>query len=281
MTSPITLDDIARSLERVIAPDDSIIVLHSGIWRFGHLIRPMSRDLPAKLVDCILEAIGTRTLVVPAYTVSQFPRSRVFDLHESKPETGAIPVAMMSRPGVSRTRQPMNSYLVHGSRARDILACRNSTAWGADSVMGFLNAPDVRFVTLGEVWHEACSYYHHAEELLQVPYRYYKRFSGRLLDNGQEIGTCDEVFFVKPWDVPCDDFYAGPEERLAARGLILDAEDSRFLLQSARMSDIVAVTCEILQENPYFFIRNSDVVRAWVTSGRQNEIDRLEPHQRP
>lgn len=277
----ISLNDIAAGIRRVIDSADEVVVLHSGIWRFAHMVRPMKRDFVARLLDSILEVVGeNRTLLIPSYNSADFPRTRTFDLVRDEPETGAISVELLRRSCAERTRQPMNSYLVMGPRARDYIDCPTTTAWGDDSIMALLAHEKARFVTLGEVWHESCSYYHRSEEICGVPYRYYKRFEGELRADGQWIGRCSETFFVKSLNVHCDDFYAGPELILRARGMTVDAGDPRFILESATVDDIVNITCEILDDDPYYFVQNPDEVRAWVQTGMLEEVETLAPeHQ--
>jgi len=274
----ITLDDIEAGLRRVIDPDDEVVVLHSGIWRFGHSVRPLPKDFVDQLLDRILAVVGPdRTLLFPAYNSADFPRTKSFDLVRDEPETGALTVAVLRRRCAERSRQPMNSYLVMGPDSQTYLDSPSTTAWGDDSVMGLLERAGARFVTLGEVWHESCSYYHRSEEICGSPYRYYKRFEGDLLEDGRVIGSCSETFFVKSLNVHCDDFYAGPELLLRERKLTVDAGDPRLILESARVDDIVKVTCEILEEDPYYFVQNREDVEAWVEDGMLEEIAALAP----
>jgi len=278
---PLTLNDITAGLRRVIDPADEVVALHSGIWRFGHTVRPLPSDFVERLLDCILDVVGPdRTLLIPAYNSADFPRTRSFDLVRDKPETGALAIAMLKRGCAERTRQPMNSYMVMGPRAQDYIDCPTTTAWGADSIMGLLAHDKARFVTLGEVWHESCSYYHRSEEICGVPYRYYKRFEGELLVDGDRIGRCSETFFVKSLNVHCDDFYAGPESILRKRGLTIDAREPRFILESATVDAIVDLTCEILENDPFYFVQNPESVNTWIHTGMLEEIEALAPeHQ--
>ncbi len=280
LAEPITLGDIEAGLRRVIPDDDKIIVLHSGLWRFGHAIRPMTRDFLDRLLDLILRVTGPdRTLVVPAYTTGDYPRTKTFDTVRTLPATGALAIALLRRQLAFRTASPMNSYLVVGPQTEAINACPCLTAWGPNGVMAYLAREGARFVTLGAVWHESCSYYHHSEELVRVPYRYFKRFEGELFEDGRHIGRCVETLYVKSLNVPCDDHYAGPEKVLRERGLILDAGDHRFILESALIGDIVRVACELLAQQPYYFVRNREAVQAWVADGKVAEIESLDAHQ--
>lgn len=269
----LTLEDIGRGFLDILGGDDRIVLLHSGLWSFGHQLRPFNEDTVNRLIDVIEDAIGPkRTLVVPTYTYGDFPRTGSFDLVRSKPETGILPALFLKRPGVARSHHPMNSYAVRGPLADEILGYEGETAWGEDSLMGYFRRAKALFVTLGEKWQFACAYYHHAEELARVPYRYFKRFAGEILDDGERVGPSEEVLFVKAWNVPCEDAYPGPDEVLRERGLIRAASGLGVLLEGAGLDDIISVTSEMLADDPYRFVVNRDEVEAWVRDGKADEI---------
>lgn len=275
----LSLNDISQHLDQVIETNDEIIVLHSSVWQFGHLVRPFDRDFLDQLLDVIIKTVGAeRTLVVPSYTTGSFPRSKKYDDIETLPETGALPTALLHRGSSIRTSSPMNSYLVSGPHSDAILDCVCTSAWGRDSVMAFLASRNARFVTLGAEWHLSCSYYHHAEELAKVPYRYFKRFQGDRYAGGKYIGTCSDVLFVKSLYTICDDFYAGPELVLRERKHIKTA-DAPYLIESALIRNIVDVTIELLSENPFYFVKNENEVRDWVENGLRDEVLSLHPDQ--
>ena len=102
----LTLEDIGQGFRDILSEDDRIIILHSGLWSFGHLLRPFNEDTVLRLADVIVDAVGPdRTLVVPAYTYSDFPRSGVFDLVRSKPETGLFAEMLLKRPSATRSHR--------------------------------------------------------------------------------------------------------------------------------------------------------------------------------
>jgi aminoglycoside N3'-acetyltransferase len=277
----LQLSDIEAALARVIQDDDPIVVLHAGLWSFAHSIRPLGKAFVDQLIDIVIRVVGpNRTLAIPAYSTSAFPRSLVYDLARTVPETGIFAKALLERKLGRRTTSPMNSYILIGPHTDRIMSCPCATSWGPDGVMAYFVAAKALFLTLGEAWHLSCSYYHHAEEIVLSPYRYYKRFSGDLYDDGRFIGRCADVLFVKSATVPCDTLYVGPESLLRERGLIRSGGDPRMLLEGARISDIIDVTVEALTSEPYFFVRNADEVRAWVRDGKAREIASLNSEQR-
>ena len=232
------------------------IVVHSGLTGLRRLAPP--REIPR----LICKALGNTAVIMPAYTFS-FARTKRFDLSD-KPTTGAICNEFMK--WASRTIAPMNSYLTKW--CVEILALPQTTAWGRDSVMGWLYRNDATFVSLGVSTVKSCSYFHHAEEMLQVPYRYYKTFKGNAYSHGNLVGPCSETMFVGPRGVPYDFKAVIADRLLEERGL----KTRRPYMEIIRVMDIVDVAEECLREDPYSLCHPTregrEAVREYVESGK-------------
>lgn len=276
--SALTERDFRRALEAVIPPQDDVVVIYSGIWTFGHRFAWDTTELPDRLLDIIDDVVGPdRTLLYPTFT-SDFVQTRRYDLVRSTP-IGVIPERVIHRPGVRRTRQPLHSFAVRGPRAKEVLALPCTTSWGDDGILGWMGEVNARLCPLGLPWHEACSFFHRVEKVLQVPYRYYKRFAGVLLDDGREIGACEEVKYswslrVRPrWD------YTIVRPRLTKAKAILSGGNPLIPLESANAKSILAACIELLSENLYAYVVNVDEVKDWVAHGKADEVAELAPDE--
>ena len=195
-----------------------------------------------------MDASRARTLVMPAYTYD-FPRTGVFDPAFSQPSTGVICEEFMSRPGVVRTRHPMNSYL-----AIPALPDHLRDGWRVGSVMGFLCDENATFVSLGVSVLKSCSYFHHAEAELGVPYRYHKTFCS----NGYET-----MAYVGPLSCP-QDFWAAPADALLEKW---ELKHRCRYFDWLEMRHIHLAAKECLRKDPYSLLRNGAEVKAYVESG--------------
>jgi len=274
-------EDFRRTFASVIAPTDRAIVIFSGLWTFAHQFGWSVKKTPLRLLDLIEEVVGAeRTLIFPTFTFLSFARSRTFDLVRSPSEVGVLSRVATGRAGYVRTRRPMNSYAVKGPLAADVAALPCTTAWGDAGVMGWMQANDVRFIVLGIPWADGCSIVHRPEEMERVPYRYFKRFKGRLLDDGAPLGECEEVMYVRSLTVsPEFDFTPGTRA-LERRGRLRSGDNPLIPVASATATDIVAIVSELLRDDPYAFIANRDAVAAWVADGKVREIASLKPDER-
>lgn len=277
--STLTRTDFANALRCAIPPDDEVVVLYTGIWAFAQKFDTPLRDLPALLLDTILDTIGpNRTLLMPTFS-NDFVRTRRFDLKLSRVDNGVLSQLFLKTSGAQRSRQPLHSYAVLGPRAGEVLALPCTTAWGPDSIIGWMERVNARICPLGLPWHQGCSFFHWVEEHLQVPYRYFKRFAGTLLENDREIGSCAEVKYSWSLRVPAQFDHSVVRPHLGSSGVIRSGENPLIPLESARAKDIAGVTIALLERNPYAYVSNVRDVQDWVRHGKAEEIASLKPDE--
>ena len=279
MRAKLTEDDFYRAVDDVVGPEDEVLVVFSGIYTFAHRFEWPPQETPGRLLD-VLESITAdrRTLVMPAYYFG-FARTRMFDPQRTATDIGMLPDCAVKRSTLRRLEKPMNSYMVGGEKSDEFLNLPCRTAWGEDGAMAWLVKNKAKVLILGVPWHEACSIYHYAEELLNVPYRYHKRFSGELQRDGIPSGSCEEVMFSRPINAPVEWDHTQVYPRLLDAGVVTLGGHAGIPLEAARASDIADVTCEILTEDPYAYVTNSDAVKAWVGSEKDIEMDSLKKEE--
>jgi len=272
--------DFTKSLSQVIMPEDKIIVIFSGIWLFGHRFAIEPKKLPDILLDLIIEFVGSdRTLIMPAYT-NYFAKTLKFDLIKSKPQTGVLPEGLLSRHNSIRSLSAMNSYVAVGSLASDIGRLKGKTLWGEGSVKEWLQQQNARICVLGVPWHRGCGFLHRSEEILQIPYRYYKVFSGEWSNDGNDLKPCTETMYVSPRDVHIALNYAPITNIMNQKGIILKNRGSKIPIESAKAQDIINVSLELLRSDPYACVTNKEEIKKWAKHGKNLEIKKLKVNAR-
>ena len=262
------------------AGGSEVIVIHSALWSFGHHFDGNIRQLPRRLIQLMLDVIGPRrTLCFPAYTFS-FCGSRVFDIAQTKSEVGALSEAARLWPGAVRTRQPVYSYALIGPHAEMFRGLKAETAFGNFSAMEMFEHLNARQLMLGLRFQQAISIVHRAEEEARVPYRYFKRFAGPLLNSGKPEGLAEEVFYVRAWDVEPLFDYSSVAAQVRAMPSYLASRPEEFNIESAGTDDVLAVSRKALARDPYALVSNSAAVENWAASGKQSEMSRLRPDER-
>ena len=280
MNNVISYSDIKSQLRKVVTPDDEVVVIFSGIWMFGSLLGKTVREVPDYLISTILESLGPeRTVIFPSYTYG-YGSTRKFDLITSKPETGVLPARALLRPEFVRTSSPLNSYLISGPRTQEALGITDTSLWGDESVMGWFDKVSARICVLGEPWHQACTHYHRAEDILQVPYRYYKKFPGSISKNGIYFSDCAPTMFVRPMGCEMVRDYTGPAKIMKQRNMILSGDNPSFPIESALAPNIVKACTDLLSDDIYAYVSNKNQLMEWVGRAMNEEVSKLSDGER-
>ncbi len=252
---------ILDCLQACVHPDDRLLVIHSSL---PHLKPPAQVGKWDFLWALRQLLAGGHSIAIPAFTFS-FCRGKPFDLKASPSETGLLGDWALDLPEFRRTRHPIYSYAVAGPLADQVLACRNSTTFGADSQLALFEALDARILMMGCDW-SYCTQFHRYEEEAAVPYRYFKTF-GAQADFGEGMAEAKATMLVRTLDVPCrNDFEPVIRLMHQARAVV-----SRPLwggvVESAACS-AVAAACRQVLADPWGMVEQGHR-SAWLLERKQ------------
>ena len=272
MKSKLTEQDLIDNVQDLIDEDDEVIILYSGISSFAHKFGSDAKYTANMILDVFQNVCGNkRTLVLPSYTM-EFSKNKIFDVKLTKSDTGALSDCSILRPEMLRTSQPMQSYTVYGRLKNDLSNLKTQTSWGNKSIMSWLIENEAKIMVLGIDWHLSCSILHHAEEVLKVPYRYFKRFSGKLYSEGRYVSECEEIMYCRPKNIEPLWDHKQITKRLRNKKKILSAENPILPLEATSISSYVNETYDILYDNPYAYIKNVEEIKYWVNNIKNDEI---------
>jgi aminoglycoside 3-N-acetyltransferase len=215
----ITAEDIASALSGLgVEPTDTLFV-HSGLHS---ALRVEGQDAHGKLstiVDALGAAVPGGALIMPTFTYS-FCEGEQFDLRESPSAVGALTEHFRTLPGAWRTADPIFSCAVRGAVPASwedrLRAIGDKDCFGAQSIFAYLLEAEAKLVFLG-VGFEYCTFVHHVEQGLGVPYRHIKEFRGVVRD-GAEQAEVRAGYFVRNLDEDVQTWFDPLAERLAAHG---------------------------------------------------------------
>jgi aminoglycoside 3-N-acetyltransferase len=143
----------------------------------------------ATVVEALLESVGpSGTLIAPTFNFA-FCEGEPFDARTTPSRMGAITEVVRADPRATRVAHPIYSFAVIGARAQEAAAISDPSSYGRDSLFGKLRDWDGKIAVIGLSWNDSMTFFHHVEEMLGVPYRYMKSFTGPVTDVD---GTCEE-----------------------------------------------------------------------------------------
>jgi aminoglycoside N3'-acetyltransferase len=171
----VTKEQVVHCLETIgICKDDGLLV-HSAIQFLG---RPAGGV--AMYLEAILEVIGAQgTIAVPTFNFG-FARGERYDPeHTPSQGMGAFSEYVRQLPQARRTTHPMQSLAVIGKHTQDLVARDTSAAFDPGSAFERMLELDFKLLLLGADV-SAASIFHYSEHRHNVPYRYWKDFSGEV-----------------------------------------------------------------------------------------------------
>ena len=180
-----TVNDITSTLTSIGAHDCDVLFVHTDI-SFG-IPNPLLKR--KGYLECLfksIENLGVRTLVFPSFTYS-FCNNEVFDVKNSKTSMGALIEYIRTNKDVVRSIDPLLSFITIGKNKNLFDGDLGNNSLGEGSAFDRLhNTEGVKFLFFGAEFEEYFTYVHYVEKMLNVPYRFDKSFSGKIIDyNGK------------------------------------------------------------------------------------------------
>jgi aminoglycoside 3-N-acetyltransferase len=179
--------DLVRGLKAVgIQPGDTIFS-HIALANLGI---PMELSKRRSLVDIVVDAvtavIGPQgTFLTPTFTYD-FCSGDIFDPSHSPSKVGPFGEALRKKPGARRSCDPIFSVVGLGPKVGMLFADLPKDCFGKDSLYGRLIRANAKLCNIGVSLARVATAIHHIEQMVGVPYRYLKQFTGHIVENDQK-----------------------------------------------------------------------------------------------
>ncbi len=211
------------------------------------------------LLDCLKEVLGpSGTILVPTYTFS-FCRGETYDAERSPTPGGLWSTSrdflefFRMLPGAVRSRDPILSVAGIGPRAMDLLRDVPPTCFGPGSVHERLLEGDGKICMIGVGLSES-SFRHYVEEVVGIPGRFKKLFTGTVRDN-ESTRKQDWIYNVR---ILADPFFPDGTRLEAVareRGDLRAARVGRSEILGIEARRYFDLTAEQLRRDPSFTVR--------------------------
>lgn len=177
------LDQLASEWRAAgIEPGDTVLI-HTSLKRTFTRYAAQGHTLTAQMIlRSFLQALGpSGTLLLPLFNFD-FTRGVPFDMRATPSQMGALTEAGRMTPGAVRTGHPIYSFAVLGRQAELFRGVDNFSGYGADSPFAMLRQLDAKIASVNLYDQNSMTFYHHVEEMHNVPYRFHKRFTAPYTD---------------------------------------------------------------------------------------------------
>ena len=136
---------------------------------------------PKIILESFLDVLGEAgTLLLPIFNF-EFTKGVPFDIRTTPSQMGALTEAGRVYPGAVRNGHPIYSFAAIGANANHF-KIDNFSGYGEDSPFAILRKLDGKIGVIDLADQNSMTFYHHIEEMHNVPYRYHKKFTGKYTD---------------------------------------------------------------------------------------------------
>lgn len=181
--------------------DGDVLLLHSNVKRtFKRYLKSGVRLTPQDILESFLVAVGpTGTLLLPLFNFD-FAKGAPFDKRNTPSHMGVLTEAGRMHPQAVRTGHPIYSFAAIGFAAEKFRQVDNFSGYGNDSPFAMLRQMNGRIAVLDLPDQNSMTFYHHVEEMIEVEYRYHKKFTANYTDESGNTESKTYGIFVRDID---------------------------------------------------------------------------------
>lgn len=174
------------------------VLIHSSLKRTLHrLLKQKLRVTSTNIADSFRHAAGPDgTVLFPLFSWD-FSNGPPFDVRTSPSQMGGLTEAARLHRRSVRTGHPIYSFAVIGARSHEFRDMMNFSGYGADSCFAKLREMNGKIAVLDLPDQSSMTFYHHIEEMHEVPYRYHKTFCGDYTDWSGNTSAREFGLFVR------------------------------------------------------------------------------------
>ena len=153
------------------------------------------------ITESLLEYFKYGTIVMPAFS-SDFRQHGSFDVANSISICGKVAEYFRSLSCVSRSIfSPLHTVCCTGKLSDIFISKRAESSYGSTSVFSLLKDVDASVILIDCSFFDGVPFINCLEEQYKVPYRYWKKLSGKIIYCNGEIEKTDIMWFAKCLDL--------------------------------------------------------------------------------
>ena len=190
-------EDIIEALKEAGIQKGDTIFVHSDLKSFGKINSEIRRDeFLESFYRALLETVGKEgNIIMPTFTYS-FCKKEFYDPMTTPSTVGILTEFFRKLEGVRRSIDPIFSVAAIGPD-KDFFTYVGTNCFGEKSIFEKIFNKNSKIIFLGETFD--ITYMHFVEQKYNVPYRFIKKFNGKIKLNG-ELKDYTFDYNVRPLD---------------------------------------------------------------------------------
>jgi len=178
----INFDELVSEFKRIGLTAGDVLLVHSSFKSFGGV-----EGGPQTVVDALITVLGNEgTLIVPRFNFDFSTYGTPWDIRSTPSQMGIISEFVRKDPRSKKVFHPIYPFCIIGKHADELVKHRYKGGYSKDSIFHQLRVLDAKIIQIDKVY-KGTTIIHHVEEMLKVDYKYYKDFTGYVIDeNGKK-----------------------------------------------------------------------------------------------
>jgi aminoglycoside N3'-acetyltransferase/acyl carrier protein len=245
--------DITEVIQKSGLTSGDTVFVHSALVSLGSFSGGGFAELTGIFFDEIINIIGQNgTLVVPTFTLS-FCDGNIFDQENTASENmGEFSEYVRMRSNAFRTLHPMQSVAAVGKYAEELSNKDTESAFDIGGPFDFMINLDSKVMLLGaSIRYNSCI--HYSEQHANVPYRYFKNFTGECIVNGQREKKTYKMHVRQLDPKPFFDQTIITNNELM-KNYVISNQIGAGRIKTFPMGKFVCAASTILKGNPYAIV---------------------------
>lgn len=187
-------EDLKQTMQRLGIKEGDSLCVHSELFGFGKAMASKNELLDI-ILQSFLQVLGQNgTLIMPTFTYS-FCKKQAYDKNLSKSTMGVLSEYFRKQKGVKRNDDPIFSFAVFGAKQDEFLR-QSTSCFGENSVYDMLYKNEGKILLFG-CYEAGYTFTHYVEERALISYRFFKKFSGELIDERGQTHQKSIEYFVR------------------------------------------------------------------------------------
>jgi len=246
--------DVLNKLEKARVKKGDIIFVQSDISVFGKIGEIKDKNIFLDLLlEAFKEAVGKNgTIIMPTFTYS-FCKNEPYEKDYTPSTVGVFTEYFRKQKNVTRTNDPIFSVATYGKLKSFFVSDLGKDCFGKNSIFDKLYQKNAKIILFGTT---ESTFIHYIEQRCNVPYRFYKSFSGKIINRGK-ISNAKYDYFVRSLDGSVELDLANLNKHLIDKKIMKKVGLGSGNILSVESRVLFFEGMGALRKNPYFFFKNN------------------------
>jgi len=244
--------DILNAMQSVGIKEGDILFVHSDLAVFGKLLTTNRNLFLQDIMNALKKAVGNKgTLILPTFTYS-FCNNEIYDVENSRSTVGILSDFFRQQTDVVRTTHPIFSVALLGNKKQELMKI-DKTSFGENSIFGKIHKIKGKLLFLGAPF-QSCTFIHYIEKMHGIPYRFVKKFKGKIKCEGKEYED-EYEYFVRFLDKNVNTNLSKLEKHLLNKGMMKKAKLGNGEILLIDSDVLYREGLKLLDQDIYFFLK--------------------------